>query len=254
MTKADVTKFFKNVKLSMVKHSPEILTGIGIAGMVTTTVLAVKATPKAIRLIEDAEYEKGDALKPVEKVKVCWKCYIPAVVTGTVSTACLIGASSVHVKRNAALATAYKLSETALTEYREKVVETIGEKKEQTVRDKVAAEQLKKNPVNEEDVVNTEKGTTLCYDPLSARYFHSDIEIIKRAENAINKRILSDICGSVSLNEFYDELDLPRTDMGYDVGWCVDHMVDLDFSSHVTPKGKPCLVVGHYNAPKYGIY
>ena len=104
----------------------------GIAGMITTTVLAVRSTPKALKLIEEKKKEEGvDKLTPAETVKTAWKCYIPAMVLGATSVGCLVGASRVSLRRNAALATAYKLSETALTEYREQVVETIGEKKEQ---------------------------------------------------------------------------------------------------------------------------
>ena len=48
--KTNVSKIMKDIKITMSKRSPEILTGLGIAGMITTTVLAVKATPKAIKL------------------------------------------------------------------------------------------------------------------------------------------------------------------------------------------------------------
>ena len=113
----------KNVKLTLHRHTPEILVGFGIAGMLTTTVLAVKATPKALRLIEEKKKEEGvDKLTPVETVKVAWKCYIPAAAVATVSTGCLIGASSISGRRNAVLATAYKLAETAHKEYKEKVL------------------------------------------------------------------------------------------------------------------------------------
>ena len=105
----------KNIRTSMVKHSPEILTGLGIVGMITTTVLAVKATPKALTLIDVAENEKRDELTPMETVKATWKCYIPAAVTGVTSIACLVGASSVNTRRNAALAAA-SVAESAASE------------------------------------------------------------------------------------------------------------------------------------------
>ena len=114
MNKQNLSKFFKSVKSNVSKHSPEILTGIGIAGMISTTILAVKATPRALDLIAKAEDEKfdnghGSKLTNIEVVKVAWKPYIPATITGTVSIACLIGASSVNARRNAALysATSY---------------------------------------------------------------------------------------------------------------------------------------------------
>ena len=115
MNKSNLSRILKDTKAGLIKHSPEILTGIGIAGMFTTVVLAVRATPKALDLISREEYEQKRDLTPMETVKVAWKPYIPAAITGTLSTACLIGANSVNLKRNAALAAAYALSDTALS-------------------------------------------------------------------------------------------------------------------------------------------
>lgn len=255
MGKPILSQFAKDVSLAMKKHSPEILTGIGIAGMVTTTVLAVKATPKAIRLMEEKKEElEVDWLTAVETVKTTWKCYIPAVITGATSVACLIGASSVSLKRNAALATAYKISETALTEYKEKVIETIGEKKERTVREKVAEERIKNDPITNKEIIITKQGETSCYDSISGRYFKSDMEHIKKAEIKLNAQILTGMGGYVSLNDFYDELGLPHIDIGEDLGWNLDNRIELDLSSHIAADGTPCIVVGHTVAPKYGYY
>lgn len=252
MSKTNLATISTNVRQFVSKRSPEILMGIGISGMITTTVLAVKATPKALELIEEKKKEEWvDKLTPLEVVKVAWKPYIPALVTCVVSTSCLIGASSVNAKRNAALATAYKLSETALTEYREKVIETIGEKKERTVRDRVAEERVKKNPVSKNEVIVTGNGKTLCFDPISGRYFMCSIEVIKRAENELNKQMLHDISGYVSLNEFYDELGLDHTSVGDDLGWNTDQLIDISFSSQLNDNGEPSVVLDYLVAPKY---
>lgn len=250
MNKTTVTKFFKSMQLTLSKHSPEILTGIGIAGMITTTVLAVKATPKALALIEEAEYEKDDICTPVEKVKVAWKPYIPAAVTGTVSIACLIGASSVNARRYTALTTAYKLSETALSDYREKVIETIGEKKEQVVRDAVIKEKMEKNPVKNTEVIVTKKGDTLFYDPLSARYFNSDPETIQKIENDLNRRMRSEMY--ISVNELYYEIGLPETALGNDVGWNIDRgYIEIEFSAQKADDGRPCLALSFTTPPRW---
>ena len=252
MGKRNLASIAKDIRKFASKRSPEILTGLGIAGMITTTVLAVKATPKAMELIEEKKKEEWvDDLPPLEVVKVAWKPYIPAIVTCVTSTACLIGASSVNAKRNAALATAYKLSETALTEYREKVIETIGEKKERTVRDKVAEERVKKNPVSKNEVIVTGNGKTLCFDPISGRYFMSSIETIKRAENNLNKQMIHEISGCVSLNEFYDELGLDHVSVGEDLGWNTDQLIDVEFSSQLNDNGEPSVVLDYLAAPKY---
>lgn len=251
MGKGNISKIINEIQKAVIKHSPEILTGLGIAGMITTTVLAVKATPKALDLINDRKDElETEKLPPIEVVKTAWKCYIPAAVTCATSTACLIEASSVHLKRNAALATAYKLSESAISEYKDAVIDKLGEKKEQTIRDKVAEEKMKKNPVSSSEVFITEKGNTLCYDTISGRYFKSDIDRIKRAENAINKQLLDEMY--VSLNDLYDELDLDHTKLGDELGWKIDDgLVELYFSSQLADDGTPCVVMDFTRAPKY---
>ena len=242
------------------KHSPEILTGIGIAGMISTTVLAVRATPKALMLIEEKKREKKFAseqpeLTKIEVVRTAWKPYIPAAVTGTASVACLVGASSVNARRNAALAAAYALSESTLADYKEKVVETIGEKKAQEVKDAIAKDKVENDPVSRKEVIITDKGETLCYDALSGRYFKSDIEYIRRAVNNLNERLLFDT--HISLNEYYDEIGLEEIfPMGENLGWTVDPdsankgLIELDFSSQLA-EGTPCLVVGFSNTPRY---
>lgn len=254
MSKLNLPKLAKSAQLTIAKHSPEILTGIGIAGMITSGILAVRATPKALLLIETKHTELGlehdEKLPPAEAVKATWKCYIPAAVTSLMSIICLVGASSVSARRTAALATAYKLSETALAEYQEKVIEEVGEKKERVIRDKVAEECVKKDPVSNHDVIITGKGTTLCYDGTFGRYFRSDIDSIKKAINKINRSVVTDMY--VSLNDFYDEIGLSPTKIGDDLGWNLDDgEIDVDFSSQLAEDGTPCLVIRYTVAPKY---
>lgn len=258
MNKQTLSKIARDMRLSVSKHSPEILMGIGITGMITTTVLAVKATPKAVELMEDRRYElETDELTPLEIIKTTWKCYIPAAVTGAASVACLIGSNSANAKRNAALATAYKLSETAYAEYRNKVVETIGDKKEKTIKDKISEDKIKENPVNRTEVFVTGKGKTLFFEPLSSRYFYSNIDLIKRAENKLNKEIITDAFDSgVTVNDFYTEIGLPTTATGDNLGWKLDYLIDIYPSAQMCDEGtehegEPCIVLNYTNPPKY---
>lgn len=254
LEKWNMAKMIKNVRHAVGKHSPAILTGIGIAGMITTTVMAVRATPKALELI--AEERGGNSsdeektLRPIDVVKITWKCYIPSAVIGGVSVLCLVGASSVNIRRNAALAAAYTLSESALKEYQEKVVEAIGEKKERAVRDEVAKEKLHKTPIINREVIVTEKGNTLCFDVISGRYFKSDIEKLRKIENELNRQMRDEMF--ISLNDFYYEIGLSDTKMGDELGWNInDGYIDLDFSSQLAEDGTPCLVIDYRLAPKY---
>ena len=269
MKTTNIPAIAKSIKSTITQHSPELLTAFGIAGMITTTVLAVRATPKALKLMENEvakqnreivreAAENGDEncpqiskLKPVDTVKVTWKCYVPAAVTGVASVACLIGASKVHLKRNAALLTAYKLSETALTEYRDKVVETIGEKKESAVRDAVAKERVEKHPVDPATVIVTGNGETHCLDYWTDRYFKTDLDKIYRAENELNSLLLDE--GYVSLNDFYECLGLDRAGLGEVVGWSHNRtgLVKLRLSSQLSSNKTPVMVIDFQTAPYY---
>lgn len=254
-----LAKFARNTRLTLSKHSPAILIGIGITGMITTTALAVKATPKALQLIEMRKEElEVDSLPPVEVVKTTWKCYIPAAISCVAAGACFIGSHSVHARRHAALATAYKLSETAFTEYREKVIETIGEKKERAVRDKVSEEQIKNTPLTRSEVIVTGRGQTLFLEPLSHRYFYSDIEKINKAVNKLNHDIITDpFDAGVCLNDFYDEIGLPPTMTGDTIGWkLAGGLIEIYPSPHMAEEGteyegQPCLVMNYKHPPRY---
>lgn len=263
MNKINFSKAINSVKMSTSKHSPEILLGFGIAGFVSTVILAVKATPKAMAIIAEAKDEiKEEAdedietieLRPVEIVKKTWKCYLPASVSFIFSLSCLIGSHSIDARRNAALATAYKLSEKAFNEYRSKVVETIGEAKEKKIRDAVKKDRVNSNKPKETNVIITGRGNTLCLDEMSGRYFESDIEVLRRIENELNKKMLSEMY--ISLNDLYCEIGLAPTPLGNDFGWNIDNgYIDMDFSSIIAPDdsiyaGKPCLVLGYRCAPR----
>ncbi len=240
----------KSICMATKKYSPEILTGIGIAGMITTTIMAVKATPKALILIEDKKDElETEKLTPIETIKAAWTCYIPSALICTVSLCCLIGASSTNFRRNAALATAYTLSESSIKEYQEKVTQTIGEKKEHAIRDEIVKDKIADDPVR--NVIITEKGdSAICYDVLSGRYFKSDQGEINRIVNELNRRMRDEMY--ISLNDFYFELGLDSVKLGDELGWNIDKgYIDIYFSSHLDAKGTPCLVLDYRVAPVY---
>ena len=258
LPKLNLSKVAKNMQHTLGKYSPQILTGIGVAGMITTVVLAVKATPKALELIEDKKEElDAGKLTVIDTVKVAWKPYIPAAIAGVLSTVCIVGGNAVGTRRTAALAAAYKISETALHEYKDAIVETIGEEKAKEVKEKVAQNKLDKNPVVEKQIIVTNKGTFLCYDSLSGRYFQSDIETIRKAQNDINDYLFSE--DYASLNMFYDFLGLEHTRLGAELGWKIDSgTLQIEFDSTLASDksqgiapGTPCLVLDYNVAPKY---
>lgn len=266
--KINVKPFVKACKVGLTKNAPTILTMTGITAMASSTYWAVKATPKALTLKEKAEVEKnkkagtfkGDRvndwvpLTKLEIVQTCWRCYAPAFITGVLGAACLIGANSMNLRKNAALAAAYALSETNFKEYREKTLEEVGEKKEEKIRNAVAEEKISKNPVNTSTVLETGNGDTLCYDAICGRYFKSSIEKLKSALNELNMELVQD--GYVSLNQYYDLIGLPDGMLGDDLGWSInDHhsTVQLDLSAQLTKDEAqtPCMVVSFKYGPIY---
>lgn len=254
MTKLNLTQIAKSVQLVIKQHQPEILTGLGIGGMITATVMAVSVTPKALDLmaeIKDKHSEDTDKKAFAKDVitKVA-PVYLPATLVGGVAIGCLVGASSVNYRRNAALATAYTLSEKALKEYQEKVVETIGAKKEQTVRSAIVQDKLDQNPVVDREVYITGRGDTLFFDLMSSRYFESDIEKIKKSVNTLNHRLLRE--DYVSINDFYEEIGLSFTKLGDEMGWRVDKgLIEVEFIPRMSSDGRPCLALDYSVTPDY---
>lgn len=246
-----LSRIVQQTKISVKKNSPVILTAVGITGMVTSTVLAVKATPLALDLISEAEFEKGEELTKKEVIKATWKPYMPAVGTAVFSIACIIGANSIHMRRSAALATAYKLSQSALHEFKEKAVEVVGEKKVSEIKQKVNQDKVDKDPVSKTEVIITDKGKTLMYDTISGRYFESSIEEINKIVNELNRDMLSDMY--ISLNQFYSAIGLQHTKSGYDLGWqCDKGLIEVDFGATIADDGRPCITIDFPYPPHYG--
>lgn len=235
------------------KHSPEILVGLGIAGAASSVVFAIKATPKAIILLDAKKKELGvEKLEAKEIIKTAAPVYIPTAVTFAVSTACIIGASSVNARRNAALTAAYTLSESTLRTYRDKVLETVGEDKEREIRQSVAIEQQQKTPEPEEKtvIVNSSAGQMKCFDSLSGRYFAATRNQIDKAVNEFNRQLRDDM--RISLNEWYDLIGLDQNKLGDMLGWDIDRgYIETCYASRLDDEGTPCLVVNYVEPPHY---
>lgn len=258
------------------KNSPVILTGLAVTGVVTTVILGVRATPKALAIIDSEVYGRYEAsgsqesfpqwlgldtktytfkdrtnmLKKCEVIKLTWKCYIPTAAVGLATIACIIGAHNIHLRRNAAIASLYSLTESAFKEYQSKVVETIGKNKELKVRDDVTADTIKRNPVGDSQVIFTGKGETLFYDQMSGRYFKCDIEKIRRIQNKINKDLISE--DFMSLNEFYIEIGLAPIKLGEEMGWHLEHgMLEVRFSAQLTENEEPCIALEYELVPRF---
>jgi hypothetical protein len=238
------------------ENSPTILTGLAVAGLISTTILAVKATPKA-QILLDLEQQRReinenrcDLPSKWEIIKLTWKCYIPTCAVGLATCFCIVQANSIHLRRSAALAGLYSITESAFKEYQSKVVETIGRNKELKVRDDISADRIRVNPSGSNEIIFTGKGEVLCYDSLTGRYFKSSIEHIKQSLNALNKQLMNDMF--ITLNELYYELGLSGTSLGESLGWDVGNgLIEVNFSTQLSENGEPCLVLNYEVFPKF---
>ena len=247
----NIKSMAKSVWAGAKKHSPEILIGMGIAGAASSVIFAVKATPKAMILLEEKRQELGvEKLEAKEIIKTAAPVYIPTAVSFGVSVACIVGASSVNARRNAALTAAYTLSESTLRTYRDKVLETVGEDKEREIRQKAAIEQQQSTPEPQTLVVSSAAGQLKCFDSLSGRYFVSTKNEIDKAVNEFNRQLRDDM--RISLNDWYDLIGLDTNKLGDMLGWDIERgYVETCYASRLDEDGLPCLVVNYVEPPHY---
>lgn len=235
-------------------NSPQILTAIGVAGTIGTAVLTGKASIKAYNHIKYETMKNDTAEAPYivtfkDKVFWTWKIYIPPVAAGAITIASVIMANKIGTRRTAAMAAAYVVSEKAFVEYKDQVIKKFGETKEQNVRDAVRQEQMNRNPIGDRQVVIA-GGNVLCYEPYTDRYFDSDMESIKKAQNDLNYRINNN--WYASLSEFYDLVGLPHTEMSDELGWNSDKLLEIEFGHALATDGRPCLVINYDVKPIRG--
>lgn len=213
----------------VIGKSPALLTGLGVAGVVTTGILGAKAGYSAALSISEknAAWERGDAEAPTRKetVELVWKEFVPPVVVGLATVTAIIAANRVGTRRAAALAAAFKISENLAEEYREKVIETIGKKPEEEIRSKLAQTRMENTPAAETIIITG--SNALFFDELSGRYFQSSMENVRQAVNQINHQINNNF--SATLTEFYDLLGLPKSEFSDGMGWNSDELLDVYF-------------------------
>lgn len=221
-------------------NSPLILTAVGVTGTITTAVLAHRAGCRATNIIRDREmYEQNNyRFSNREVFDMTWRSYVPPVAVGALTIASIITATRIGTRRAAAMAAAYAISEKAFTEYKEKVVEKIGQNKEQGVRDSVAQDRINANPPSS-NVVITDGSKVLCFEAYTGRYFESTVEDIKQAQNNLNYTVNNH--GYASLSDFYDLVGLERTVLSDEVGWNSDELLEVQFSTCTTPDMKPAI-------------
>lgn len=199
---------------SLYPKSPIALTILGCAGVIATAVTAVKATPKALKIIEK-EFEDVPPTKK-DVVQATWKCYIPSAIIGIATIGCIIGSTGISYKSQASLISAYTLLERSYKEYKDKVKELFGEDGEREVKASIIRDHFM-----EGDHIPTPLGEKLIfYIDHYEDFFERTMLEVKDAEYELNRKFTRE--GLATLNDFFRLLDLPETEIGELIGWSID--------------------------------
>lgn len=257
-------KYIEIVGTKVKKYAPEIFISVGVAGVVTGTVVACKATTKindildnrkeelekieeGIEILDLEEYSEEDAKKDRQIVNAktgvaLFKLYAPAVAITSISLAMIIQAHRIMNRRNAALSAAYLTLNKTYKEYKDRVVEKIGEDANQEL---IYGYKTKKVKIKEKDPetgkeVNVEKEIKVkdkdkdfldsfnyVFDESNPLYkpngTYNDI-FLNSIETYANEMLKSR--RHLFLNEVFDELGMERTKEGQVLGWYYDDTSD----------------------------
>ena len=230
----------KGLAIFFKKNSATILTITGTVGVVATSILTAKAAVKASKIIEEAEQEKGEKLTVRESVETVWTMFVPPVVAGVSTIACIFGANILNKRQQASLISAYALIENSYKEYKAKLKELYGEEAHNNIIDAIAAKKCEdvyisagnlESAYNQEIESDTEP--RLFYDEYSGRYFESTIEKVLLAEYHLNRNYI--LRGFARLNDFYEFLGLEQIDYDEAVGWDIcSEIYWIDFNHRKT--------------------
>ena len=249
----NLSRLFLIAEKFIADHSPTILTAVGVTGTITTAFLTGRATLDAAEIIKEDRETAVQPYEPTwqEDLKLIWKEFIPPVGMGALTIASIIFANRIGMRRAAAMAAAYSLSERAFAEYKENVVKHIGSKREESIRDRIAEDRIKRDPIPSNQLI-IGSGQVLCYDSITGRYFQSDMETLRKAQNDINHQLLQAMYAT--LDDFYKILGLPSTKFSSEVGWTSDNMLELKFSAVLSEDQRPCICIEYSSYPVRDYY
>lgn len=233
------TQLLSHTKSFLKRSSPTILTCVGVAGVIATSVMAVKATPKALRIIEEntGYNHDGVVVGPSKKeiIALTWHCYIPATLMGLSTIVCIVGINALNKRNQASLASAYAMLSESYQHYRGAAKAVYGEDADSKIKAQVATEKFISGGCGylyQPQLDASEK--ILFYDDYSMRYFTSTMAGVINAQYHFNRNLA--LRGYISLNEFYEFLGIDHVKGGDNIGWNMDNIMEggymwLDFEN-----------------------
>lgn len=240
------------------RNAATVLTCLRGVGVIATSVMAVKATPKSLKKIDEAKEVKREDLSKWENVKTAGPTYIPTILVGASTIACIFGSNILNKRHQANLASVYVLLNESYKQYQNKVKELYGEEAHQEIMEAIAAEKAENIAVqapgyvdNNQLYVDEKCGETrLFYDEYGDRFFETTLEQVISAEYHINRNYV--LRGYTVLNELYDFLGLEPTDYGNELGWAIDDdgMFWIEFDHReINIKSVDCILISMPFAP-----
>lgn len=205
-------------------YQADIYTWIGAAGVVVTAALAAKASPKAIDILKDEQFKKEDELNVFETVKAVAPVYLPAVISGAVSIACIFESNTVHKHKEIGLMSACSVANAAYRKYRDNVKDSVGK----DIDDDILEKTVKEHIADEEHLKPISETEELYYEPFSGVYFNAEPKNVAIAEYLVNKKFMEH--GYASLNDFYGYLGIPKSELGDAYGWSAESGIDSGYS------------------------
>ena len=246
-------KISKRVGRQLYRSSPTILTVVASVGVIVTTITAVRATPKAIKLLKEAETEKGKNLTKVEIIQVAGPSYIPSALLGISTIVCIFGANAMNQKKQASLMSAYAMLNESYKQYRKAANTVYGEDADNKIHAEMAKDAMVSSYEFRYQIYNmdmdSESERILFYDLSSKKYFRTTMAAVLNAQYHVNRNL--SICGCCSLNEYLSFLGLNEVDGGDELGWDITYMAEemecywLDFNNYKTTleDGLECIII-----------
>lgn len=225
------------------RHSPLILTGIGIGLGVTSTVMAVKATPEAYEIykkIQESDMPENEKRKEVIKNVV--PLYLPSALAGSLAVASVVGGYKIQADRLAEMTTAYLLANNSLQDYKQTIIDKYGKEVESDIQKEVSEKQAAKNPNSADDIIIANDGPEeIMQDSISGQYFKSTRDDIWRVLSDIGYRLTIEDC--IAASEYFYEVGISQNNLGDDVGWMSGDRPEPRFTPFILPDGRKAVHV-----------
>lgn len=208
-------------------NAPVILTGMAVAGATITAIFAAQGAYKAANVINEAEALSTEPASTQEKFLLTYKFYAPAAATLVGTSGCMIMATKIGLNRTAAAAAALAVTERTYDQYKDKVKETLGEKKHVAVTDQLAQDQVAAMPSSAFTLTN--EGEQIFLDAWSGRTISTTREKIERAVNDFNKEMIYG--GYASLSDFYNRIGLDDISESDEIGWNKSELLEMVYTA-----------------------